>query len=62
MSVIQANRSNYYVGIYDSNYNELILEQFVSGNRLLELVHEYNPYIVSNDFNVVGKSKLNKVN
>ena len=62
MSVIQANRSNYYVGIYDSNYNELIPEQFVSGNRLLELVHEYNPYIVSNDFNVVGKSKLNKVN
>ena len=61
MSVIQANRSNYYVGIYDKNYNELIDEQFVSGNRLLELIQEYSPYIVSNDFNVVGKYKLNKV-
>ena len=62
MSVIQANRSNYYVGIYDNNYNELIKEQFVNSNRLLELIEEYNPYIVSNDFNVVGKYKLNKVN
>lgn len=62
MSVITANRSNYYVGIYDSEYNEVISEQFVSNNRLLELINEYNPYIVSNDFNVLGKYKLNKVN
>ena len=62
MSVIQANRSNYYVGLYDKEYNEVIKEQFVSGNRLVELIQEYNPYIVSNDFNVVGKYKLNKVN
>lgn len=62
MSVISANRNNYYVGIYDNEYNDVIDEQFVSGNRLLELMDEYNPYIVSNDFNVVGKYKLNKVN
>ena len=62
MSVISANRSNYYVGIYDKDYNELIDEQFVSGNRLLELINEYNPYIVSNDFYVLGKYKFNKVN
>lgn len=62
MSVITANRSNYYVGIYDSEYNEVISEQFVSNNKLLELINEYNPYIVSNDFNVLGKYKLNKVN
>jgi len=61
MSVIQANRSNYYVGIYDSNYNNIIDEQFVSGNRLVELINEYNPYIVSNEYNVVGKYKFNKV-
>ena len=62
MSVISANRSNYYVGIYDKDYNELIDEQFVSGNRLLELINKYNPYIVSNDFYVLGKYKFNKVN
>ena len=62
MSVINANRSNYYVGIYDSEFNEIINEQFVSANRLLDLIDEYNPYIVSNDFNVLGKYKFNKVN
>lgn len=62
MSVISANRSNYYVGIYDSEYNELISEQFVNANRLLELMNEYKPYIVSNDFNVLGVYKINKVN
>jgi len=62
MSVISASRNNYYVGIYDSEYNELIDEQFVNGNRLLELIDEYKPYIVSNDFNVLGIYKFNKVN
>ena len=62
MSVITANRSNYYVGIYDREYNEVIKEQFVSRDRLIELMDEYKSYIVSNDFNVVGMYKLNKVN
>ena len=62
MSVIQANRNNFYVGIYDSKYNNLIDEQFVSSNKLIELIEEYNPYIVSNDFYVLGIYKFNKVN
>ena len=62
MSVIQANRNNYYMGIYDSEYNEIIDEKFVNVDELLEKINEYKPYIVSNDFNVVGKYKLNKVN
>lgn len=62
MSVINANRNNYYVGIYDNEYNDLIKEEFVSANRLLELIKQYNPYIVSNDFYVLGKHKFNKVN
>lgn len=62
MSVISANRSNYYVGIYDKDYNEIIKEEFVSRDKLLELINLYNPYIVSNDFNVVSVYKFNKVN
>ena len=62
MSVITANRNNYYVGIYDREYNNLIDEQFVSSLELLELIDKYNPYIVSNDFYVLGKHKFNKVN
>ena len=62
MSIITANRNNYYVGIYDNNFNEIIKEQFVSKEQLIELINKYNPYLVSNDFNVVGTSKINKVN
>ena len=61
MSVIQANRSNFYVGIYDSKYNNLIDDQFVSSNKLIELIEEYNPYIVSNDYYVIDRYKFNKV-
>ena len=61
MSIIQANRSNFYVGIYDKDYNNLIEEEFVSGRRLIELIEEYAPYIVSNDYYVLGKYKFNKV-
>lgn len=58
MSVIMANRSNYYVGIYDGDYNEVIEEEFADGNRLLELIDTYKPYIVSNASNVIGKNKV----
>ena len=62
MSVIAANRNNYYVGIYDRDYNNLVDEQFVNVDKLLELISLYNPYIVSNDFYVLGRYKFNKVN
>jgi len=62
MSVINANKNNYYVGIYDSEYNNLIDEQFINLEELIKLMDEYNPYIVSNEFNVIGMHKVNKVN
>ena len=62
MSVINANRNNYYVGIYDKDYNNIIEEEFVNSDKLLTLIDKYNPYIVSNEFYVLGKSKFNKVN
>jgi len=62
MSVISANRNNYYVGIYDRDYNDLIDEKFINTEDLVKLMEEYNPYIVSNDFNVLDVYKFNKVN
>ena len=62
MSVIKANKNNYYVGIYDNNYNEIENERFIGCEELVKLINKYNPYIVSNDFYVLGKSKFNKVN
>lgn len=61
MSVINANRNNYYVGIYDNEYNNLIEEQFIDGNGLVKLMEEYNPYIVSNEYNILSIYKFNKV-
>ena len=62
MSIISANRNNYYIGIYDEQYNNLVQEQFVNTNQVLELIEKYNPHIVSNDFYVLGKYKFNKIN
>ena len=61
MSVISANRNNYYVGIYDSEYNILKEELFIDSNGLVKLMEEYNPYIVSNEYNILSIYKFNKV-
>ena len=61
MSVISANKNNYYVGIYDSEYNNLIDEMFIDAIGLVKLMEEYNPYIVSNEYNVLSLYKFNKV-
>ena len=60
MSIIPANKSTYYVGIYDDNYNELIKETCVNKEEILNLCKEYNPYIVSTDMNIIGTYKINK--
>lgn len=46
MSVIPANKSSYYVGIYDNEYNEVIDERNAKKEEILRLIDEYQPYIV----------------
>lgn len=60
MSMIPANKSNYYVGIYDKDYNIIVDEQFMDKEKIFELCNEYNPYIVGIDQSVIGKYKVNK--
>lgn len=62
MSIIPANKSSYYVGIYDREYNNLEDEKFANLQEVLELIEKYNPYIVSANATVLGKYKVNKVN
>ena len=62
MSVIPANKSNYYVGVYDKEYNEIIPEQFMNKDDILRLCNQYNPYVVGVDMSVIGKYKINKQN
>ena len=62
MCLIPANKSSYYVGIYDKEYNDIIEECCMKKEDILELCNKYNPYIVSVDASVIGKYKINKVN
>ena len=61
MSVIPANKSNYYVGVYDSNYDILYQEEFMNSSKILELVKQYNPYIVGVNSDIILGCKVNKV-
>lgn len=61
MSIIPANKSHYYVGVYDNDYNILYDEKFVSKEEVLELANKYEPYMVSVNQDVIGNRKINKV-
>ena len=60
LSMIPANKNNYYVGVYDSDYNEIIKEQFMNKEQIIEICNKYNPYIVGIDTSVIGTYKINK--
>ena len=62
LSIIKANSSNYYIGLYDNNYNEIIEEQFINRDNLIEIINKYNPYIISNEELNINDIKVNKVN
>ncbi len=60
LSLIPANKSSYYVCLYDKDNNEIVPEQFMTKDMVLELCNKYNPYVVSTDTSVIGKYKINK--
>lgn len=62
MCLISARRNNYYLGLYDNNNQEIVPEMFTDGNQVLALIEKYQPIVVSNEFNVLGSVKLEKVN
>jgi len=47
LSIINANRNNYYIGLYDKDNNEIIEEQFNNKEFLIDIINKYNPSIVS---------------
>ena len=57
LSLINANRGNYYIGLYDENNNEIINEQFNNMNEINRLIDEYNPTIVT-DNSIIIKDLL----
>lgn len=45
LSKIDAKHGNYYVGLYDKEYNT-ITEEFASNEKVEELIKKYNPIVV----------------
>ena len=62
MSIIPANKTNYYVAIFDEKYNIVKDEEFVSKTKLISLLNEYNPYIIGESNSTIEDYKINKVN
>lgn len=62
MSIIKANKSNYYVGIYDKNYQNVIEEKFTNESNLMDLINKYHPYIVTTEDINIDNIEINKIN
>jgi len=48
LSTIDAKHDNYYIGLYDGNYNKIV-EKFTNKSELEELIREYSPEVVDTD-------------
>ena len=46
LSLVDAMHDNYYLGLYDKDYNK-IKEEFASKEEILSIIKEYNPKIVT---------------
>ena len=60
LSMIPANKSGYYIGVYDNEYNIIEKERYALKEEIITLCNKYNPYIVSPDISIIGKYKINK--
>lgn len=50
LSTINAKHNNYYVGLYDKNYNN-ILEEFLPKDEVDNIIKKYNPLVITEEEN-----------
>lgn len=60
LSLIDARNNNYYMGLYDKDNNEVLPEQFIKKEKLLNIIEEYNPTIVSNSNITINNTEIPK--
>ena len=60
LSLIPANKSGYYIGVYDDKYNIIEKERYASKEDIIAICNKYSPHIISPDISVIGKYKINK--
>lgn len=61
MSIIPANKTHYYIGIYNDHYEPIIKEEFASHDTIKELIDTYHPSLVGPDSTILGDYQINKV-
>lgn len=64
LSLIDARNDNYYLGLYDKNYNDVIKEHFTNIKEVQELLNKYpNIKIVTNSkINLDNYQLINNIN
>ena len=63
LSLIDARNNNYYLGLYDKNYNEVVEEHFSNIDEVNNLLEKYKDIkIVSNsNLNIENYTKINEL-
>lgn len=62
LSTIDAKHNNYYIGLYDKEYNK-ITEEFNSNEKLKELISKYNPKLIeeTEEYNIEEIIRYSKI-
>ena len=60
LSLINANRGNYYLGLYDKDNNEIINEHFTNQEEVLNIINKYNPTIVVDNELTINNITISK--
>lgn len=61
MSLIDARRDNYYMGLYDKDNNNVVEEKFINKDKVIELYNKYNPIVVGDKEFEIDNIKVKKV-
>jgi len=62
LSIIDAKHNNYYIGLYDKDYKDIIASKFTNIKEVEEIISKYKPLIISNDNLEINNEKVTKIN
>ena len=60
LALLDARHDNFYLGLYDEDYHEVIEEQFASKKTILEIIDKSHPIIVCNEEICLNERKIRK--
>lgn len=61
LSIIDAKRGNCYIGLYDRDYNEVIMEHFTNMDEVKDIRNKYKNILVVSNTDMEGISKIDRI-